>query len=69
MYFPSLLNGKILKTVSIANFDQMHDTTILLSKYLEFDQKGNWIKRIDYKEGQEESIYVYERIIKYANQK
>ncbi|RXQ87402.1 hypothetical protein EO244_16475 [Ancylomarina salipaludis] len=58
-------SGRILYTNTINKFGQQVDTSLLFAKYLDFDHKGNWTKRIDYKKGQEDKVYVFERIIEY----
>jgi hypothetical protein len=55
-------NGLIVKTQMVNWQGSTKDTSYHETKYIEFDNHGNWIKRIDYKEN---DVYVYERKIEY----
>ena len=57
--------GKVLRTNIIHGVGKRNDTTIFIARYLEHDNYGNWIKRIDYNQEKPENIYVYERVIEY----
>lgn len=57
-------DGFLIKTETTFKYGSTINNSTKENKYLQFDNQGNWIKRMDYVKNDDE-IYIYERTITY----